>query len=766
MKKKILFPVLLIATLAIGGVVAYAIWTATTQTFDGYMADGKKAYDAKDFNTARIQLLNAVQADGTSRTARYMLAQTFLNLGDGNSAARQLITLLETHPDDVEANVLMGNLYLAAGAQDPKNLREATEIAKKILDKDADSVPGLTLSANVAAAQKDFETAIQTFTKVTTLDPQNSSAYVSLGTIQVLQKNNADAEKAFLKAREVDPKNRSAIVSLSNFYRTTKEDAKAEAVLNDGLAQVPNDPGLTTMLVQLYYQTGRFETGVNLLKDRLAKNPKDAQIYAMLSDLYKAKNMNTEARDTLVEAKQALPESPEIALKLATNLLGDDPQRARREIQEVLDKYPDHPAANLMLGELLFNAGEFDEAEKRFSRDVLTQSRFPEAPFFLGTMALRKGDVDKAQELFQRSISYNPNYLLARASLAEVLFAKGNPTAARSEVDKVLSLQRSYVPARLLKVSIDRLEQNFPAVEAELTALVKEQPNNPLVHQQWALYYGARGQFPQAEKSFSRVLELQPTNQDALRGLTEIYVRTKQSDKAVRLIEGMPDDQKGALHYELLGIAYSSLAKNAEAETAFKKAIEKEPSRTGADALLARHYIANGRMKEGLAQLDELARKVPTAAAAYGAKGLIYESEGDLENAKNSYDQALKVDPNYEPAANNLAYILAEEGKDLQKALEYAQTARRRQPESAAIADTLGWVHHKMGNQVLARDQLTFAVSKDPENPTLQYHLGMIYKANQQELEAQSALKKALASKQAFKERPLAESALKEVQNR
>jgi cytochrome c-type biogenesis protein CcmH/NrfG len=64
---------------------------------------------------------------------------------------------------------------------------------------------------------------------------------------------------------------------------------------------------------------------------------------------------------------------------------------------------------------------------------------------------------------------------------------------------------------------------------------------------------------------------------------------------------------------------------------------------------------------------------------------------------------------------------------------------------------------------VLARDQLQFAVSREPNNPTFLYHLGMIYKETKQVAQAQAALRKALGSNAAFKQRHLAEAELKEL---
>jgi Flp pilus assembly protein TadD len=114
-------------------------------------------------------------------------------------------------------------------------------------------------------------------------------------------------------------------------------------------------------------------------------------------------------------------------------------------------------------------------------------------------------------------------------------------------------------------------------------------------------------------------------------------------------------------------------------------------------------------------------------------------------------------------AASNLAFLLAEQGRDLDTALKYAQVVRNQKPDDPFLADTLGWVYYKLGRSVLARDAAQFAVSKDPDNPSFEYHLGMIYRAANQRSEVERALKKAIATSRAFKEKSDAEAALKDI---
>src|SRR5262249_13000592 len=126
--------------------------------------------------------------------------------------------------------------------------------------------------------------------------------------------------------------------------------------------------------------------------------------------------------------------------------------------------------------------------------------------------------------------------------------------------------------------------------------------------------------------------------------------------------------------------------------------------------------------------------------------------------------KALQMDSSLDLAANNLAYLLAQEERDLQTALGLAQQVRRRQPQDPVAADTLGWIYYKLDRLVLARDQARFAASQQSENGVYQYHLGEIYRKNSQNAEAAAAFKKAISSPRDFKEKKLAEIALKEVE--
>src|SRR5437867_12973706 len=228
--KRIFFPAVLIATIVMGGVLGYAIWKATPVTSQQYFNSGKKYYDEKKYAEAIVQFLNAIQKDPQNREARYLLALSHLSQKDVISATKQLSALLEYFPDDIEANLRLGNIYLTAGPRDSRFFLQTAEIARKILSKAPENVPALILLGNATAGLQDYSSSVELFEKALTLDPQNSAGFVSLGTAQALQRNFAQAKSAFLKARELDPKDKSALIALANYYRAAANPKQAEAI--------------------------------------------------------------------------------------------------------------------------------------------------------------------------------------------------------------------------------------------------------------------------------------------------------------------------------------------------------------------------------------------------------------------------------------------------------------------------------------------------------------------------------------------------------
>ena len=64
-------------------------------------------------------------------------------------------------------------------------------------------------------------------------------------------------------------------------------------------------------------------------------------------------------------------------------------------------------------------------------------------------------------------------------------------------------------------------------------------------------------------------------------------------------------------------------------------------------------------------------------------------------------------------------------------------------PNASSTADTLAWVYYQKGTYGSARDLLEDAEKEAPNDPAIQYHLGMTYRKLSDESDAVLHLKKA-----------------------
>jgi Flp pilus assembly protein TadD len=182
------------------------------------------------------------------------------------------------------------------------------------------------------------------------------------------------------------------------------------------------------------------------------------------------------------------------------------------------------------------------------------------------------------------------------------------------------------------------------------------------------------------------------------------------------------------------------------AEAALLKAAELDPQLTGPYLRLGQLYARTGRHQEALAKLNEALKKTPQDPGLVMASGIIYELIGDIPRAREAYEKVLAINPRFAPAANNLAWLHSEHGGEREKALSLAQTAKDVAPDDPRISDTLGWILYRRGAYPRALALLEESAAKLPDNPQVQYHLGMAYAKVGNQVSARKALTAAVNS--------------------
>jgi tetratricopeptide (TPR) repeat protein len=127
------------------------------------------------------------------------------------------------------------------------------------------------------------------------------------------------------------------------------------------------------------------------------------------------------------------------------------------------------------------------------------------------------------------------------------------------------------------------------------------------------------------------------------------------------------------------------------------------------------------------------------------------------------YQKALQIQAENPLASNNLAYVILQQGGNVDVALSMAQTARRQMPDNPNAADTLGWAYYKKGLYPTAIDLFKEALKKSPNDPTFHYHLGLAYQASDQPTLAKEHLQQVLKLKPDYNDADGVRKALSEL---
>ncbi|MHC4608991.1 MAG: sulfatase-like hydrolase/transferase, partial [Planctomycetota bacterium] len=118
----------------------------------------------------------------------------------------------------------------------------------------------------------------------------------------------------------------------------------------------------------------------------------------------------------------------------------------------------------------------------------------------------------------------------------------------------------------------------------------------------------------------------------------------------------------------------------------------------------------------------------PDRVDVVGALAAALEQALEIDEAVRLLDDYYRAHPDDFIAANNLAWVLARQGRDLDRALKLARRAAGRSPGSATVSDTLGWVYHLRGDKEMAIHFLERAAGIVPRDATYQYHLAVAYR--------------------------------------
>ena len=154
-------------------------------------------------------------------------------------------------------------------------------------------------------------------------------------------------------------------------------------------------------------------------------------------------------------------------------------------------------------------------------------------------------------------------------------------------------------------------------------------------------------------------------------------------------------------------------------------------------------YLEAGDPQKSYDIYEKALKDTPENTSLLYAHAIAAEKLNRLEIAERNLREVLRIDPNNVQALNALGYTLADRTNRYSEALGYIQRALTLAPKDAAILDSMGWVHYRLGNHKEAITYLRQALELTQDSEVAA-HLGEVLWTVGNKDEATTVLKDAL----------------------
>lgn len=206
----------------------------------------------------------------------------------------------------------------------------------------------------------------------------------------------------------------------------------------------------------------------------------------------------------------------------------------------------------------------------------------------------------------------------------------------------------------------------------------------------------------------------------------------------------------------LLSYAYSMNGETEQALNAIRAAQAAQPNQPLLHYQEAWVLYHGRRWEEALAQFERFIKtfahdKDHVQKCQFHISN-IYVEQGDMAKGEKVLEDVLAADPENPQANNDLGYLYADQGKNLERAEKMIRKALASEPDNRAYQDSLGWVLYRLGKFPEAVVEMEKATSETKNrDATLMEHLGDCLEKVGRHDEAVAAWKKGLETEQAKK---------------
>jgi len=724
---------------------------------------------------AVIELENIVRLDPKNADAYFQLGEAYMELNQSIRAVQSFIKCLSISPGNQKAELRMGQIFLLV-----KRLKDARTTAKIILKKSPDHIEAMELLAGVQIQEKDLKSAIKTLEKAASIDAKRFKTHIFLAHLYLLVGDIDNAEKAYLNAISTGISSRDPYLELTHLYSSKGQWEKAEAILKQ-MVETPGEKVRKYLDLANFYETLKKWDPAEKTYLKAVESALDDDVDPLmrLGSFYGRRGLFDKALDAMKRASAAKNNDPSILTKIAElHLNFNKIEEAEAMIDKILSEYEDHREANYTKARILFTKKDFANAYRRFDLVVQQDPNNAMAYYLKAQCVLEKGtrnqpdqDVLKAAAGFSKktdawekklakenllqAIELDPRMTDARLALAEIYLHERKRQQSLEQLGIVLKSEPLNLIALTLKGSLKIMERDLKGAEAVCKKVLTLNPNLADWHVRLGIVYSSMKRHGDAFASFQKALEINPLQIDALKLIANSLLRQKNYKTAIEICE----QQKKRITNNRPGLAFIEnlqgkilLTKGdlKGAKLHFESAVDYNPDDLPSHVALARIYTREKNSSKAISKYETVLKLNPEYLPASMALGVIHDRMGETEKAEEYYRKVLQIKSGHALAANNLAFLLAQDDEKVGEAFDLALLAKDKMPNNANVMDTLGFVYYLKGNYGHAISELERSLSLNPDNALAHYHLGLVYYEKNEFKKAKMLIRKALEIDQNF----------------
>lgn len=586
---------------------------------------------------AELLLNKAVAAAPELVLARRMLIMTYLRSGQPAKALTTLNQGLAKGVVDPESDSVAGEVYLQNG--DVKRAEEYFAKASKAAPKDnrkrtslaltqmmagnsstafgelqdiAASDTGVTADLALISAhlrRSEFDKALKAIEGLEKKQPDKPLAANLQGRTLLAKKDLSGARKSFERALTIDANFFPAVASLASMDLADKKPEDAKKRFEALLAANPKNVQALLSLAELSARTGGSKDDTaKLLSRAIEANPTEVAPRLLLIDFQLKGSEPKQAMSTAQNAVAALPDSPEIleALGRVQQASGDQNQ-AVTTFTKLASMQPVAPGPYMLLAGVHMAAKNKDAAASSLRKALEIKPDMVEAQRGLIMLNLESSKFTEAVAISKTVQKQRP-----KESIGYVL--EGDVNASQKKWDDAIAVYRAglkEVPSSELAIKLhSSLSASAKAAESDKFAAgwVKDHPEDVAFQFYLGDFAIAKRDYAVAERYYSSVVRLQPTNAAAYNNLAWVTGKLNKpgaiefAETAIKLAPNQP-----AL-MDTLAMLLSDKKDYAKALEWQSKAVTAQPQNLMFKLNLAKIHISGGKKDLARKELDDLAK--------------------------------------------------------------------------------------------------------------------------------------------------------------